>query len=132
METMDITDIRHPDGSFDIIYCSHVLEHVTDDRKAMGKFYRVLKPSGWAVLNVPIMADTTFEDPSVTDPKEREKLFGQHDHVRAYGPDYGDRLAEAGFSATRYSPEDLLIKSQIEKFGISNGAAGDVFLCTKS
>ena len=103
MERMDITDIRHPDCSFDVIYCSHVLEHVLDDRKAMREFHRVLKPEGWAVLNVPINADRTCEDPSVTDPYERETLFEQHDHVRRYGPDYTDRLAGAGFLVTQFA-----------------------------
>jgi SAM-dependent methyltransferase len=98
MVRMDITDIQYPENSFDVIYCSHVLEHVPDDRLAMREFYRVLKPGRWAILQVPITAEKTFEDPSVTDPKERERLFGQYDHVRRYGPDYVDRLTEAGFS----------------------------------
>ena len=132
MEKMDVTDIQHPDHTFDIIYCSHVLEHVPDDRKAMGEFYRTLKPDGWAVLNVPITADATFEDPLVTAPAERLRLFGQQDHVRRYGPDYRERLVEAGFKVAQVSPKDLLTDSQIEKFGMSNGAAGDIFYCTKS
>ena len=132
MEKMDITDIQYPENTFDIIYCSHVLEHVPDDRKAMREFHRTLKPNGWAVLNVPIVADKTYEDPSVSDPDERLRLFGQRDHVRGYGPDYEDRLAEAGFKVMRFSPKDLLTDSQIDKFGMSNGAAGDIFYCTKS
>lgn len=98
MVKMDITDIQYPDETFDVIYCSHVLEHVPDDRKAMREFFRVLKTGGWAILLVPITAETTFEDPSVSSPEERERLFGQHDHVRRYGPDYVDRLREAGFT----------------------------------
>lgn len=97
MVKMDITDIQYPDNSFDVIYCSHVLEHVPDDRRAMREFFRVLRPGRWAILQVPITAPTTFEDPSVTDPNERERLFGQYDHVRRYGPDYAGRLMEAGF-----------------------------------
>jgi SAM-dependent methyltransferase len=69
MAAMDITDIRYPDDTFDVILCSHVLEHVPEDRKARGEFFRVLKPSGWAILQVPILAETTFEDFSITDPK---------------------------------------------------------------
>ena len=75
MEKMDITDIHYADNSFDVICCCHVLEHVSDDRKAVNEFYRVLKPNGWAVLMVPIIRETTFEDPSVTDPLERRKVF---------------------------------------------------------
>ncbi len=98
MVKMDITNIQYPANHFDVIYCSHVLEHVPNDRQAMREFHRVLKHDGWAVLQVPITAETTFEDPSVTDPRERERLFGQHDHVRCYGLDYADRLRSAGFS----------------------------------
>jgi len=77
MVKMDITDIQYPDESFDVIYCSHVLEHVPDDRKAMQEFFRVLKKDGWAVLLVPIVGELTFEDPSIVDPVERTKIFGQ-------------------------------------------------------
>lgn len=131
MEKMDITNIQHPDESFDIIYCSHVLEHVPDDRKAMGEFYRCLRQDGWAILNVPIIAEKTFEDPSVTSPEERLRLFGQTDHVRKYGPDYKDRLTDAGFHVTVFSPKDLLSSSEIEYYGLKNPEAYEVYLCTK-
>ncbi len=72
MVRMDITDIQYPDNSFDVVYCSHVMEHVPDDRRAMRELCRVLVPEGWAILQVPITAETTFEDPSVTDPRERD------------------------------------------------------------
>ena len=72
---MDIMDIPFPDGTFDFIYCSHVLEHVPDDRKAMREFYRLLTPNGIAVLPVPIAVEVTDEDPSITDPKERLRRF---------------------------------------------------------
>ncbi len=97
MVEMDITDIHYPDNSFDVIYCSHVLEHVPADAKAMSELFRVLKPGGWAILAVPIRGETTVEDPTVTDPKDRERLFGQFDHVRYYGEDFKDRLQAAGF-----------------------------------
>jgi predicted SAM-dependent methyltransferase len=128
---MDITDIQFKDGVFDAIYCSHVLEHVSNDRKAMQEFHRVLKPGGWAILLVPIIAETTFEDPSVTDPKERLRLFGQEDHVRRYGPDYLDRLKEAGFSVQVVKPTDFLTADEINLMGITP-AAGDIYFCTKN
>ncbi len=97
MVRMDVTDLDLPDESFDVIFCSHVLEHVLDDRRAMRELHRVLRPDGWAVLQVPILRETTFEDSSVTTPEDRERVFGQWDHVRIYGRDYVDRLGEAGF-----------------------------------
>jgi SAM-dependent methyltransferase len=92
---MDITDIRFPDDSFDAIICNHVLEHVVDDRKAMMELHRVLKPEGWAILQVPISLslDKTYEDFSITTATGREEAFGQHDHVRIYAADYAARLA---------------------------------------
>lgn len=101
MVKMDITNITFPDDTFDVILCNHVLEHVPDDAKAMSELYRVLKPGGWAILQTPMSkAEKTFEDLEVTDPKQREKLFGQNDHVRTYGQDKKDRLEAAGFNVT--------------------------------
>ena len=100
MLQMDLTNIYFPDETFDVIYTSHVLEHILDDRKAMRELYRVLKTGGWAILNVPIGAEVTYEDPSVVDPDERERIFGQWDHVRIYGQDYYDRLRESGFTVS--------------------------------
>lgn len=131
MEKMDITDIHHPDHSFDVIVCSHVLEHVSDDRRAMRELCRVLRPSGWAILNVPINADRTFEDPSITDPQERQRVFGQHDHVRNYGPDDQHRLEEAGFAVSVTYPTDLLSPADIERQGLGKGGAGEIFFCRK-
>ena len=90
MVKMDITNIKYEDNSFDVIICNHVLEHIPDDRKAMSELYRVLKPGGWAILQVPIslLLNKTYEDPTVTTPEEREKVFGQSDHVRIYAKDY--------------------------------------------
>ena len=131
MEKMDITNIQHPDESFDIIYCSHVLEHVPDDRRAMREFYRCLSQDGWAVINVPITAEKTFEDPSITSREERLRLFGQTDHVRRYGSDYKDRLIDTGFRVAVFSPQDLLSSSEIEYYGLKNPEAYEVYFCTK-
>lgn len=100
MRHMDLTALDLPDASFDAIYCSHVLEHIPDDRMAMREMRRVLRPGGWAIIQVPILRQVTEEDPSITDPAERRRAYGQHDHVRAYGLDYADRLASAGFEVT--------------------------------
>lgn len=130
MVRMDITDIQYPDGYFDIIYCSHVLEHVLDDKKAMREFYRVLKQGGWAVLLVPITADKTFEDSLVVDPSERLRVFGQSDHVRRYGTDYIDRLREARFNVKTISPSDMFDMNDIVRMGLTP-ASGDIFYCIK-
>jgi SAM-dependent methyltransferase len=98
--TLDITKLPFADGTLDAVVCNHVLEHVPDDRAAMREFRRVLSPRGWAILQSPLDPHraNTFEDFSVQDPKERERLFGQYDHVRIYGRDYFDRLGSAGFT----------------------------------
>lgn len=96
---MDIHDIPLENNSIDVIFCNHVLEHVDDDIKALSEMQRVLRPGGWAILQVPFfypLPKETFEDKSITEPKEREKAFGQDDHVRMYGEDYGERLASTG------------------------------------
>jgi SAM-dependent methyltransferase len=129
MVKMDVTDIQYPDNTFDVIYCSHVLEHIPDDRKAMREFCRVLKAGGWAILQVPITANATFEDPTVISPKERERLFGQNDHVRRYGPDYKDRLMEAGFSVTVDGFARNLDNHAVRRFGLVRNE--DVYFCRK-
>jgi SAM-dependent methyltransferase len=130
MVRMDITHVDYDNETFDVIYCSHVLEHVPDDRQAIGEFHRILQPDGWAILLVPITVDKTFEDPSVTDPCERLKLFGQEDHVRRYGPDFMDRLSKVGFKVKVTTPSDFLTEKEIVYMGITD-AAGEIFHCTK-
>ena len=128
---MDVTDIQYPDDSFDIVYCSHVLEHVPDDRKAMREFHRVVRPSGWAIVLVPVFAERTIEDPSITDPQERIRLFGQQDHVRRYGPDYADRLCEAGFAVEEFKAADFLNPAEMERIAVATPAAGSIYFCQK-
>lgn len=96
---MDVLDIPFPDNTFDVVFCNHTLEHVEDDIKAMQELHRVLKPTGWGILQSPInySRETTYEDSSITDPKERAAHFGQHDHLREYGCDYAQRLRKSGF-----------------------------------
>jgi SAM-dependent methyltransferase len=102
----DITAINHSDESFDLIICSHVLEHIPDDRRAMKELFRVLKRGGTAILQVPISASLprTVEDPWLSDPREREHRFGQHNHVRIYGADYTTRLQDCGFLVETFDP----------------------------
>jgi len=132
MEKMDIMSIGYSDCCFDIIYCNHVLEHVDDDIRAMREFYRVLKDDGWALIQVPINTDVTFEDSSITDPQHRLKVFGQTDHVRNYGSDFVDRLRSVGFKVSIISPGDLYSNKDISRMGIEKEYAGDLFVCTKT
>ena len=114
----DICDLPFLDNSYDFILCNHVLEHIVDDSKAMRELFRVLKKNGIGIFQVPIdyNRDTTFEDFSVTNKKERNKLFGQYDHVRIYGLDFFDRLQKAGFSVERCEYTSKLSKEDIIKF----------------
>ena len=95
----DILDLPFEDESYDVIFCNHVLEHIADDRKAMSELYRVMKKGGWGIFQVPMKnsLENTYEDFSIEDPKERQKHFGQYDHVRWYGMDYFSRLQSVGF-----------------------------------
>ncbi len=103
VQHMDITQLPFETNTFDWVICNHVLEHIEDDKKAMDEIYRVLKPRGSAVLQVPISLklDKTYENKSIQTPDEREQHFGQRDHVRIYGPDYVQRLKEVGFEVNR-------------------------------
>lgn len=131
MVRMDITQIEYPERTFDVIYCSHVLEHVPDDRQAMREFYRVLKDDGWAILLVPITADQTIEDPKLEDPVERLRRFGQADHVRRYGPDYVERLQEAGFRVETITVDDLVADPKAAvQMGLT-AECGAIYFCTK-
>ena len=130
MVKMDITDIHYPNQSFDVILCSHVLEHVDNDINAMKEFYRVLKDDGWAILLVPITSDRTFEDPSITDPAKRLELFGEVDHVRRYGPDYIDRLRSVGFKVEMIEVKDLASPKEIAQMRLTPDS-GEIYLCTK-
>ncbi len=129
-EDLDVTSLPYPADHFDLVICSHVLEHVPDDRKAMRELCRVLKPGGLAILLVP-MSDrpVTDEDPAVTDPDERQRRFGQRDHVRLYGRDYFDRLRAAGFTVTVERPAASLPAEAVFRFGLK--ADEDLVLGTK-
>jgi ubiquinone/menaquinone biosynthesis C-methylase UbiE len=132
MVKMDITDIQYPDNSFDVVFASHVLEHIPDDVQAMRELCRVLRPDGWAVLQVPMWGPRTKEDPTVTDPAERAKLFGQDDHVRMYGHDgeYERRLRRAGFDVTVERVTVELGAELTRRYRLLDNE--DVYLCRKS
>jgi SAM-dependent methyltransferase len=132
MVKADITDLPFADDSFDAILCSHVLEHIVDDRKAMRELYRVLRPGGWAVVLVPIdfSRAETFEDSSIVAPADRERLFGQDDHVRVYGRDFTARLEEAGFTVRVEDFMRELGESESRRYGL-RPRRPDLHFCMK-
>jgi len=129
MVKMDITDMQFPSNYFDCVICYHVLEHIPDDQKAMEEIFRVLKPGGWAILQVPILRDKTLEDPSITTPEDRERVFGQRDHVRIYGLDYKNRLEQSGFSVKLDDYVKQLSDEVIERYGLMKDE--NIYFCSK-
>ncbi len=131
MKHMDLTDLALPDESFDCIFCYHVLEHIPDDHKAISELFRVLKPSGWAIIQVPIdeQLDKSIENPAIVDPQERRKLFGQADHVRFYGRDFKERLERAGYHVTADDFVKTLSPDEIKTFGLQENET--IYFCRK-
>ena len=129
---MDIHQIPFDANTFDVAFCNHVMEHVDDDIKAMSELHRVLKPGGWAIIQSPQdwSRATTFEDSSITDPKERERLFWQDDHVRLFGRDYGQRLEKGGFNVTedRFVMDELT-PEEVKRFALP--ASEIIYFCQK-
>lgn len=117
----DICNLPFKNGEFDVILCNHVLEHIPNDKKAMKELHRVLKKGGWGVFQVPqdLSRKTTFEDDSITDKKERAKIFGQYDHVRIYGSDYFDKLRSVGFKVEEIHLAKSLSKVEIDRFRLA-------------
>lgn len=120
---IDVTSLEFADDSFDAVICNHVLEHVPDDQQAMRELRRVLRPGGWALLLTPLHDGPTDEDVTLTDPAERERRFGQHDHVRWYGrDDYLARLTGAGFTPEVLYARD--VTQQLDRYALRLGDDG--------
>ncbi|MBT3408030.1 methyltransferase domain-containing protein [Candidatus Woesearchaeota archaeon] len=124
---MNLTNIIFKDNYFDIIICNHVLEHIENDGKAIKELYRVLKPNGWAILQVPISENlkNTFENNKIKSKKERLKFFGQSDHVRIYAKDYKKRLTQKGFKVNLKK----LSKREINKYNLNKKEY--IYFCKK-
>jgi SAM-dependent methyltransferase len=114
----DAQSLPFASACFDLAICYHVFEHLPNDRLAMSELRRVLKPQALLLASVPIFGDTTFEDPSVTDPAMRLQLFGQEDHLRIYGKDFIDRLTDAGFNVSLKYARDLFPAQHIQFYGM--------------
>ena len=119
----DICNLPFADNEFDVILCNHVLEHIPDDTKAMQELYRVLKPKGIAILQIPqdLSRETTFEDDTISDKNERAKIFGQYDHVRVYGRDYFNKLRGIGFTVEEVDYTATLSYKDITKYCLAKG-----------
>lgn len=119
----DICNLPFEDNTYDIIFCNHVLEHIPDDTKAMQELYRVLKPGGWGIFQIPqdLKRKTTFEDNTITDRKERARIFGQYDHVRIYGQDYFNKLRTIGFRVEEVDYTNSLSKEDVTRYCLAKG-----------
>lgn len=119
----DICDLPFEDGLFDIVLCNHVLEHIPEDLKAMRELYRIIKPGGWGIFQVPqdLKRPVTFEDHTITEEKERTRIFGQYDHVRVYGKDYFETLRSVGFSVEEIDYTAGLEEATIDKYRLARG-----------
>jgi SAM-dependent methyltransferase len=129
MTRLDVTALPFPDNTFDVVYCGHVLEHVRNDIQAMDELFRVLRPNGWAVIQVPITVPRTIETIVTDDPQERIKHYGHPDHVRRYGPDYILRLESAGFEVESINATAFINNDDLTLMAIR--ADGRIFRCTK-
>jgi predicted SAM-dependent methyltransferase len=127
----DICHLPFEDNAYDVILCNHVLEHIPDDTKAMQELYRVLKPGGMGIFQIPqdLQRATTFSDDTITDQKERAAIFGQYDHVRIYGRDYFDKLRSIGFEVNEVDYTKTLTPELVDKYCLAQGEI--IPVCTK-
>ena len=116
----DLTSTNFKNESFDLIICNHVLEHIEDDKSALDEMYRILKYNGISILQVPINVkrENTFEDLSIKSKIQREKYFGQYDHVREYGLDFKDRVEQAGFKVEMINYSKKISQDLVIKYGL--------------
>jgi SAM-dependent methyltransferase len=123
MVQVDLTDTQFIGDWFDVILCVHVLEHIEDDAKAMAELYRVLRPGGWALLQVPLSRKLTetLKDPEARTPEQRYAAYGQQDHVCIYAErDYVKRLRAAGFQVEFYNAATWLGPDSVRRYGLDH------------
>lgn len=120
---MDLLNHQLPPESFDVIICNHVFQYIEQDLQAMRAVYSLLKKGGWAILQVPIdwNREFTFEDFTITDPAQREIVFGLREHVRWYGKDYGSKLEKAGFEVKKDDFISEFTAEELTHYGLWKG-----------
>jgi SAM-dependent methyltransferase len=124
---IDIQDIKIPDNSFDVVYCSHVLEHV-DEARSIPELYRIVRPGGLLLAMVPLIEgwDQSYIDDSKTKNEEDRTLyFNQEDHIRFYGRDFRARLEKPGFVVEEYTA----VEPYVSRHALIRGEK--IFLCRK-
>ena len=119
----DLHEIPLEENTFDVVFCNHVLEHVNDAKKCMSELYRVLKPGGMGIFQIPqdLSRDVTFFDDSITNQKERAAIFGQYDHVRIYGRDYFDKLRSIGFNVVEEDYTNKIKPELVKRYCLAKG-----------
>lgn len=127
----DVQNMPFEDDTYDIVICNHVLEHVDDDRKAMKEILRVLKPGGFAIMQVPadFNREKTFSDNTIKDKKKRTEIFGQYDHQRVYGRDYPEIIQKAGFIINEPNYTELLSEDEKNRYSLNMNEF--MFACRK-
>jgi len=127
----DLHNAPFKDNTFDVIFCNHVLEHVEDANQCMRELYRIMKPGGWGIFQVPLDTnrETTLEDPSITSEADREKFYWQKDHVRLFGLDYKDKLAAAGFKVTVDDFVNTITPELQDRYRLPKGEM--IYVCIK-
>ena len=128
---VDIQALPFRDATFDLVWCSHVLEHVPSDRKAMHEIRRVLKAGGSAVIQVPVWGAATRENEEFADENQRVLAYFQADHVRLYGRDFANRLEAAGLSVTTRHVEQLPLHIVLQ-CGLGDLPGREVFLARRA
>lgn len=119
----DICNLPFKENEFDVVFCNHVLEHIPEDTKAMKELYRVLKKGGFGIFQIPqdIHRETTFEDNTIIDKKQRTEIFGQYDHVRIYGRDYFNKLRAIGFRVDEIAYTKKIDQKKVEHYCLMKG-----------
>ena len=130
-ERFDLMAIPHGDAAFHAVYCSHVLQDVPDDRVAMAELYRVLKPGGWSILNIPVTAEATVDHRNAPLRPRRPGDPRPPEHLRTYGRDFPQRMGSAGFEVRTIGPDDLATREEQARYGIDAPGAGSVYFGVK-